>query len=498
MGVDGSQFKILGTKLFNLQIGSTIKTASFSIPERGTELIIGLDLLKLFNISMHFSSNINIYCNDEFIKAESIEIKNEIISTNINKCVLYPKSCRSLTLQNDDFKDNLTYLSYSHADYASIVIPSTAVSKNGKLNIVLKNDSNKKQTIKANVLKIVTEMINPEDIYSINNETAKNLILDSEILPVPFYNKNCEFNKGYYKNIKENMIRINFLNNIFDIDNKEENLEESKDTLEYLSQLPGLALPDIKFPIKSSADIVDEYLKDKYTENQRTFLKKEFEKYPELVSRYSYDYGKMKDIQGNLITMNIPLKEKLPIMTKTYKLSPNERKAKNDILDFIIHYNLAENADINNITGSPCFLVGRPDKNRGHRIIFDVREVNKYVKSPVSTYTDCVTTPLKTSKYDFLTCVDLRSAYYAISLSRTALDSNISQVITDDRCVRFYSPLTGSNSVPLFFTNTINKQMNVNDAGLYDPLSTPNSFLKHGLTISQLRLRGMKIYTKNN
>ena len=64
------------------------------------------------------------------------------------------------------------------------------------------------------------------------------------------------------------------------------------------------------------------------------------------------------------------------------------------------------------------FLVGGPDKNRGHRIIFDVREVNKYVKSPVSTYTD-LTTPLKTiiSKYDFLTCVDLRSAYYAIRLS---------------------------------------------------------------------------------
>ena len=209
-------------------------------------------------------------------------------------------------------------------------------------------------------------------------------------------------------------------------------------------------------------------------------MKKEFEKYPELVSRYSYDCGKMKDIQGRLLTMDIPLKKNLPIMTKTYKLSPDERKSLNDILDYIIHYNLAENADINNITGSPCFLVGRPDKNRGHRIIFDVREVNKYVKSPVSTYSDCVTTPLKTiiSKYDFLSCVDLRSAYYAIRLSRTALDSNISQVITDDRCVRFYSPLTGLNSVPLFFTDTINKQMNINDAGLYDPLSTPNSFFK--------------------
>ena len=139
-------------------------------------------------------------------------------------------------------------------------------------------------------------------------------------------------------------------------------------------------------------------------------------------------------------------------MTKTYTL-PDEKKAMNDILDSIIYFNLAENADINNVTGSPCFLVGRPVKNRGHRIIFDVREVNKYVKSPVSTYTDCVTTPLKTiiSKYDFLTCIDLRLAYYTIRLSQTALESNISQVITDERCVRFYSPLTGSNSVPLFF-----------------------------------------------
>ena len=161
----------------------------------------------------------------------------------------------------------------------------------------------------------------------------------------------------------------------------------------------------------------------------------------------------MKDIHGNLILMDIPLTKKLPNMTKTYKLPPDEKKAMNDILDYIIYFNLAENADINNVTGSPCFLVGRPDKNRGHRIIFDVREVNKYVKSPVSTYTDCVTTPLKTiiSKYDFLTCIDLRSAYYTIRLSQTALESNISQVITDERCVRFYSPLTGSNSVPLFF-----------------------------------------------
>ena len=44
-------------------------------------------------------------------------------------------------------------------------------------------------------------------------------------------------------------------------------------------------------------------------------------------------------------------------MTKTYKL-PDEKKAMNDILDSIIYFNLAENADINNVTGSPCFFRG--------------------------------------------------------------------------------------------------------------------------------------------
>ena len=146
-------------------------------------------------------------------------------------------------------------------------------------------------TFNPNVLKIVTEIVNPDDIYDLNDTTAKDLILDSEILPVHFYSRNCEFNNRYNKKIKENIVKINFLNNIFDTDKKEEKLEENKDTLEYLSQLPGLDLPDIKFPINSAADIVEEYLKDKYTENQKIFLKKELEKYPDLVSRYSYDCG---------------------------------------------------------------------------------------------------------------------------------------------------------------------------------------------------------------
>ena len=479
IGVDGSRFKILGTKLFTVQIGSTILNSSFSIPERGSELIIGLDLLKLFNITMHFSSKIHLYCNDEYITSEFLKNQAENLNTINMKCVLRPNEAKTYTITNESFIDNCTYLSYSHENCASIVIPSASIAKNGSLKIVLKNDSKKKQVFKPKTLKIISEKIDPKDIYDLKNIEGKNAILESETLPIHFYNKNSEFNNKYYKGTKENISKINFLNNIFETNENGLN-DKNEDTLENLSQLPGLSLPEINFPIKSANEIVQEYLKGKYTVEQRTFLTNEFEKYPTLISQFTYDCGKMTDIYGNLITMDIPLKKPLPVLTKTYKLSQEEKAALHDILDYICYFNLAENASVDNIRGSPCFLVGRPDQNRAHRIIFDVREVNKYIKAPVSTYSDCVTAPLKIilSKYNYLSCVDLRNAFYSLRLSKKSLDSNISQVITDERCVRFYTPLTGTSFIPVFWSDTVNKQLSLNDDGLFDPLTTPNSYFK--------------------
>jgi len=116
IGVDGSRFKILGTKRFKVQIGSTILSTYFSIPEKGTALIIGLDLLKLFNISMHFgdNNNIHIYCNDKYVKSENIKNNNENLSTNQQKCVIYPNETKIFALIDDKFIENRTYLSYSN------------------------------------------------------------------------------------------------------------------------------------------------------------------------------------------------------------------------------------------------------------------------------------------------------------------------------------------------------------------------------------------------
>ena len=49
------------------------------------DLIIRLDLLKLLNISMQFSSKISIKCINEFITNELIKNKVEILNMNNNK-----------------------------------------------------------------------------------------------------------------------------------------------------------------------------------------------------------------------------------------------------------------------------------------------------------------------------------------------------------------------------------------------------------------------------
>ena len=78
-------------------------------------------------------------------------------------------------------------------------------------------------------------------VYDLQNIKGKNTILESETLPTHFHNKNCKFNNKYYKETKETISKIKFLNNIFEANQIGLN-EQNEDTLENLSQLPGLSI----------------------------------------------------------------------------------------------------------------------------------------------------------------------------------------------------------------------------------------------------------------
>ena len=54
VGVDGTEFTFYGTKMFQVKVGNIEARVPFSIPKRGTDLLFGLDLLKVFKIKMIF------------------------------------------------------------------------------------------------------------------------------------------------------------------------------------------------------------------------------------------------------------------------------------------------------------------------------------------------------------------------------------------------------------------------------------------------------------
>ena len=475
IGVDGSKFNILAVKEFKIQIGTTIRLTQLSIPEKSQELILGLDLLKIFKISMYFYKPIQIYCNKVLIPSAYIyDVNVYNVIMNEDKCTLYPKQQKMYSVKNDILKNDITYLSFSDENCNSIIIPSIAVAQNNTINIIINNDSTKKVVFKPKTFNIKIMEVDSNDIFPVNSEEGRQLILDSKTCPLPFYNKCCRFNQKYYNRNKEYITRLSFLNNVFD-----SSLTSESTTLEKLADLPGISLPKLHFPIKSPSEIVEESLNyKKHTQEEKDFLIHEFTKFPKLVSQFSYDVGQIKDIHGKPILMNIPLNGPLPKMTKSYKLSKEENSSLNDILDFLIYYNLAENSDVSNMTGSPCFLVSRPDSSRAHRLIIDTRKVNSYIKSPVSTFSDSVTEPLKDilSKYTYLTKVDLANAYYSLRCDEETLNSNITQVYTPDRCVRFLAPITGLANIPSWWSNTIGTQMNICDKGLFDPLTTNTTY----------------------
>ena len=80
IGVDGSTFSILGAKLFTIKIGKTVLKAQLSIPEKSNELILGLDLLKNFQMKINFTKPIEFLCKNSFIPSAYV--------TNKQNCIL--------------------------------------------------------------------------------------------------------------------------------------------------------------------------------------------------------------------------------------------------------------------------------------------------------------------------------------------------------------------------------------------------------------------------
>ena len=391
-GVNGEKFEIVATKIFKVKIGYETKDVPLSISSLNQSIIFGLDVLKLFSVSLICSpERIRIFQKEYFLSAKSNAPIDKAV--NLHKIALYPRQKKVITFHSSQILQGVDYITYSNHMSPSIVLPSLTKGGVHSVKVLVRNDSRKKINFKKNTIFINFSKLQGET-KPLTDCAAFNLMLTTKEPPIPFYNRECQFNNVYYSKENETVLRCNFVNNIFsDYSPKDEKIDMT--SLDELSKLEGLEIPKFHFPIRSVQEILDSDLPSDLTSEQRIFLIDLFNKYPHVISQYSYDCGRLKSYDGKTIYMDIPLKSKLPKLTKAYRLTDDEQLALDDVLNFLIFFGLAENVPPTENYGSPVFLVNRgANSNRPPRLIFDVRKINEYIDCSVATYSDNVFNPL--------------------------------------------------------------------------------------------------------
>ena len=431
---------------------------------------------------MYFNhQSIDLYLNNT--KIESITQKGESYDVFTlkfpQKVVLYPGQIKTMKFQSPHFENKVTYCIHANHLSFSVVIPTIDKAENNTLNIILRNDSRKKVHIKRNTLLIDFEIVSDVDqIFNFHSPEMADLysVKSIEDIPIPFFNKNCQYNSGFYSKTPDLKVKNLFLNGIISAFNsttvhQDEQLN-AKDNFESLSELPGYEVELEPLPWPEVNTIIEEGLPQSLKPELRQFLIELFSKYPEVVSRHNWDIGVLSNYKGDPVLLDIPLKSPLPLMQKSYALNKEDRAAINDIFDFLIFHGLAVNCTVDNQTGCPAFLVPRSDQNKSKRLIVDTRKTNTYISAP------CGTTPTQVlheiqnlmAEQKYCSSVDIVQAYYTLRLSKKSLDSNISNIYCGDRCVKLLVALTGTSYIPLYFTKKLNEIINMDDDGHFSPL----------------------------
>ena len=474
IGVNGASFRIFGTKMFNVRIGNKERRVPISVTSIDCGMIMGLNLLKEFEISVHFHDKIQIFCGEYFLQ----NVYNEkrlptLFAPGINKVVLNKHSTAMYNIDHECLEIGQDYIITSHVDYPSLSIPCVATADANGLNIPLNNSKNKKICFKPKELGFSIQKVSDSEIVGIRGKLPDNVVHPSKI-PIVHYNKECSFNEGLYTPVREEFTRINYLNGIFSRHGQERPERPDKSSMAYLEELNGFDLPELHFPIRTPKQVVEDDVKG-LSKSQKEFLIEEFTLHESLVAKFSYDAGVLTDINGVPIEMHIKLKSPLPKMTKSYKLSESEIQQVDSILDFLIFYGLAKEAELGKQYGSPVFLVPRANTQRGGRLVFDVRNINNYIEDSVATHSETCLDSVKNvlENMTWISQYDIQNAYFSIMLDKETLDTGISQVFTPTRVIQFRGALTGISSLPVFWANTVSKQLSLNDDGSFDPLNRP-------------------------
>ena len=273
--------------------------------------------------------------------------------------------------------------------------------------------------------------------------------------------------------IKINKIENVNLNNINNDNTASDSIEDEHILLdaEYKDKINseyGLDLESLLSPMNKSLEEVTTELKidsETHRENLAKFI---FDL--SCSASHELDVGKLHgDIQPMKLEL-IPGKS-IPRNTRYYKLNNVDSEHLQNFFAFLCHHKLAKPSSLG--FGSPCFLIGRKERDRLPRIIFDVRAMNSVIRNDCAATLPEPLTVLKNivSDVKYVSVIDLKNCFYSLPVDQSTLDAGFNNICTSFGCFEISRAVTGFNYVPAYLANILNHYLHIDKDGKYDMLS---------------------------
>ena len=246
--------------------------------------------------------------------------------------------------------------------------------------------------------------------------------------------------------------------NVFNINETSENATETDVPLGNKLILDTLPRPSLTTEERKKI-IYNKIEMKKYEPKLEQLLKKHFMTF----AAFDYDCGATHEMFNFNFDPNYQRNRKI------YPLSSDKLKSLQETLDNLIFNDLIEKAP-NDTHGSPVFLVHY--KNRSsYRLIIDARSVNKAIVSGSNCVMEsCHSIIERISKSKWISCCDLEKAYYSMKCSKELLESGLQNILTPIGCFRIKALITGSSITPVLLYEYLQKYLNSDVDGNYDPL----------------------------
>ena len=469
----GSKFEFIGNRQFPVTIGKTTKNINFSIADTKSEIILGLNCLKAFRMNIHFGANrVEVSALDRLIGIFPLEDISHLFGTN-SKIIHAAPFSEGIFMANCYIdpppQTCILVTAYDSRAILPCVINSQDI-QDKKVNLVWRNDSDTEIKLDAGSQKLNCVILSDDDVVinSTNLETEIELFSP----PIKFQNNNGTLNKEFYRGEEEgvaaemNAILLN------------STVEDIPDSL--ATNFSGsFGIPQNAH--RSPMEVLEEELDKNLDPAIREEVKKIFAEYPEVISTHGFDCGLLSDYKGNPILMHVPLKCRLPHSSHFYQLSEEDNSHLEDIMAYLILHKLAKRADKDKQTGSPAFLVRRAGgQAKSPRAVVDLRTVNQYVSTPISTPSNNVLNVISEvgAGADFISAIDLAQAYYSVGLDKASVDSGVANIYLKNYTISLLRGITGLNMLPNWWAVTVGGELEKGEDGRKAPLTTDNTTVR--------------------